>query len=232
MDRFFITKPKADIEVRPVEKFREKSAGLAFYFPPSMKGDRPGYYYINTGDVMGIPFWEAEALAYHEGLPGHHMQLSIAQEQESLPRFRRVSLLEAYIEGWGLYTERFPKEYGFYKDPYSDFGRLSMELTRALRLVVDTGLHYKKWSHAKAVKFLDDHSPRDHQEHTRNINRYSIWPGQATAYMVGMLKILELRDKAKARLGKKFDIRKFHDKILVSGPVPLDILERRISELK
>ena len=228
LDRFFITKPEAAIEVRPVEPYREKSAGLAFYQSPNLDGTRPGAYYVNLYNMKAVPTWEAEALAYHEGIPGHHMQLSIALEMDKQPLFRRTSHYTAYIEGWGLYSEKFPKEYGYYKDPYSDFGRLSMELTRACRLVVDTGLHWKKWTREEAIKYLDDNLPSDHDDNVRQINRYIVMPGQATAYMTGMLKILDLRGKAIKALGQKFDIRKFHDVILTSGSIPLDILERQV----
>lgn len=228
LDTFFITKPKANIVVKPVEAFREKSAGMAFYMQPAVDGSRPGTYYVNLSNMRALPRWEAEALAYHEGIPGHHMQLSIAQELRDVPKFRRFLRFTAYIEGWGLYSERFPKDYGFYKDPYSDFGRLSMELVRACRLVVDTGIHHKKWSREQAIKYLDKNTPGDHMDNVRQINRYIVMPGQATAYMIGMLKILELRKNAKLKMGKKFDIRKFHDVILTSGAVPLDTMEKLV----
>ena len=225
LDKFFITKPKAPIQVKAVEAFREKSAGMAFYQSPSIDGSRPGTYYVNLYNMKALPKWEAEALAYHEGIPGHHMQLSIAQELKGVPKFRRFMHITSYIEGWGLYSERLPKEYGFYKDPYSDFGRLSMELVRACRLVVDTGIHSKKWTREKAIDFLDKNTPGDHMDNVRQIERYIVMPGQATAYMVGMLKILELRAMAKKELGKKFDIRKFHEVVLTNGAVPLKTLE-------
>lgn len=228
LDQFFITKPKAAIEVRRVEPYREKSAGSAFYQSPSLDGQRPGVYYINLHNMKTQPMWEMEALAYHEGIPGHHMQLSISQEMKALPLFRRLGHVTAFVEGWGLYSERLPKEYGFYKEPMSDFGRLSMELTRACRLVVDTGIHWKKWSKEEATKFLDDNTPGDHEYHAQQIRRYVTWPGQATAYMVGMLKIVELREIAKKELGQKFDIRKFHDVVLRGGSMPLDLLESQV----
>ncbi len=225
LDTLFITKPKANIVVKAVEPFREKSAGMAFYQNATPDGKRPGTYYVNLYNMKALPTWEAEALAYHEGIPGHHMQISIAQELESVPKFRRYGHYTSYIEGWGLYSERIPKEMGFYKDPYSDFGRLSMELTRACRLVVDTGIHHKKWTREQAIAYLDKNLPGDHDDNVRQINRYIVMPGQATAYMVGMLKILELREKAKQALGDKFDIRRFHEAVLTNGPVPLPTLE-------
>lgn len=230
LDKIFITKPKAPIIVKAVEAFREKSAGMAFYQNATPDGSRPGTYYVNLYNMKALPKWEAEALAYHEGIPGHHMQISIAQELQKVPKFRRYAHFTSYIEGWGLYSEKLPKEWGFYRDPYSDFGRLSMELTRACRLVVDTGLHSKKWTREQAIKYLDDHLPGDHMDNVRQINRYIVMPGQATAYMIGMLKILELREKARKSLGSKFDIRKFHDVILTSGPVPLDTLESLVDD--
>ncbi|MCB0377814.1 MAG: DUF885 domain-containing protein [Bdellovibrionales bacterium] len=228
LDKLFITKPKAAIEVKAVEPYREKSAGMAFYNGPSEDGKRPGTYYVNLSNIKALPKWEAEALAYHEGIPGHHMQISIAKEMEALPSFRRHGHFTAYTEGWGLYSERVPKEIGFYKDPYSDFGRLSMELVRACRLVVDSGIHHKKWTREQAIAYLDKNTPGDHDDNVRQINRYVVTPGQATAYMVGMLKIVELKKMAQNELGQKFDIRKFHDRILTSGAVPLDVLEELI----
>ncbi len=231
LDKIFITKPKAGIVVKPVEEFREKSAGLAFYEAPSTDGSRPGIYYVNTYNMKALPTWEAEALAYHEGIPGHHMQISIAQELNKVPKFRRYnSYITAYVEGWGLYSEKVPRDFGFYQDPYSDFGRLSMELTRAGRLVVDTGIHHKRWTREQAIAYLDKNLPGDHNDHVRQINRYTVWPGQATGYMIGMLKILELREKAKKQMGQKFDIRQFHDVVLTNGPMPLGNLEALVDD--
>ena len=175
-----------------------------------------------------MPTYQMEALAYHEGIPGHHMQLAIQQELEGLPKFRRFGGITAYSEGWGLYTEYLPNEMGFYKDPYSDFGRLSMELWRAARLVVDTGLHHKKWSREEAIQYLIDNTPNSEGDSVKAIERYIVLPGQATAYKVGMLKILEFREWAAQTLGSKFDIREFHDVVLRNGPVPLDILDEQV----
>ncbi|MCA9797725.1 MAG: DUF885 domain-containing protein, partial [Candidatus Eremiobacteraeota bacterium] len=171
LDELFITKPKADLVVKAVEPFREKSAGKAFYESPALDGSRPGIYYANLYDMASMPNYQMEALAYHEGIPGHHMQLSLAQEMESLPRFRRLSHYTAYIEGWGLYSEKIPKEYGFYKDPYSDFGRLAMELWRACRLVADTGIHAKKWNREKALEFYRTNTPNSLEDCQKMVDR-------------------------------------------------------------
>jgi len=230
LPKMFKTLPKADVVVKPVEAFRAKTAGLAFYNAPAEDGSRPGHYYVNLSNLKGLPTWELEALAHHEALPGHHMQIAIAQELGNIPKFRRFGRFTAYTEGWGLYSEKLPLEFGFYKDPYANFGRLSMELWRACRLVVDTGLHAKKWSRAKAVKYLANNTPSDAIENQKAIDRYIVLPGQATAYMVGMLKITELKSQAKTSLGPKFDIRDFHDVLLRNGPVPLDMLESLVGD--
>jgi len=220
--------PKAPLEVRAVEPFREASAGLAFYSRPSADGKRPGYYYVNTFNVKAIPTYQMEALAYHEGLPGHHMQIAIAQELQGIPRFRKFSGFTAYSEGWGLYTERLGKDMGFYQDPYSDFGRQVLELRRAIRLVVDTGLHAKRWPKEQAIAYILANQPGDLESATRDINRYIVMPGQATAYMIGQMEILRLRADAQRRLGSRYDIKKFHDIVLGSGFVPLDILKELV----
>ena len=175
-----------------------------------------------------MPLYQMEALAYHEGIPGHHMQLSISQELEGIPSFRKFGRFTAYSEGWGLYSEFLPKEMGLYADPYSDFGRLAMELWRAARLVVDTGLHDKKWTREEATQYLMTNTPNPESDCLKAIERYIVMPGQATAYKIGMNKIVELREAAKAELGDKFDIRDFHDAILATGPVPLDIMEEQV----
>lgn len=228
LDELFITKPKADIIVKAVEPFREKSAGGAFYQDPALDGSRPGIYYVNLYNMEDQPIYQMEALAYHEGIPGHHMQLAIAQELQNIPKFRKLGGNTAYIEGWALYTELIPKELGFYSDPYSDFGRLAMELFRAARLVVDTGIHRKKWNREKAIKYMTENTPNPPNDCLKEIERYIVWPSQATGYKIGMLKIMELRDKAKQQLGDKFDIREFHDVILVSGSVPLKAMEELV----
>lgn len=228
LDELFLTKPKADLSVKRVEAFREGSAGRAFYQRPSLDGSRPGRYYVNLADMNEMAVYELEALAYHEGIPGHHMQLAIAQELEGIPTFRKIGGYTAYTEGWGLYSETLPKEIGFYQDPYSDFGRLSMELWRACRLVVDTGIHAKKWTREQAIQYLRDNTPSPELDIVKAIERYIVMPGQATAYKIGQIKILQLRAKAKKALGEKFDIREFHDVILRNGMLPLDILEEQV----
>lgn len=230
LDELFITKPKAALEVRRVEPYREKSAGTAFYNSPAPDGSRPGIYYANLYDMNSMPKYEMEALTYHEAIPGHHMQLSIAQEIQNLPLFRtRDAHYTSYVEGWGLYAEFIPKEMGFYSDPYSDFGRLSMELFRAVRLVVDVGIHAKKWTREEGIQFYLDNTPNSDDECISMVERHIVMPSQATAYKIGQLKILELREKAKNELGVNFDIREFHEVVLTNGSVPLDILEELVN---
>ncbi len=229
LDELFLTKPKAAIVVKAVEPFRERESGGAFYQQPAPDGSRPGTYYVNLYDLSQVPKYEMEALAYHEGIPGHHMQIAIAQELPGIPKFRKFSTgYTAYVEGWGLYCERIPKEMGFYADPYSDFGRLSMELWRAARLVVDTGLHAKKWTREQTLDWLRKNTPNSERDIVTETNRYIVMPGQATAYKIGMMKILELRELAQKELGAKFDVREYHDVVLRDGAVPLDILEENV----
>lgn len=228
LDDFFLTKPKAALVVKRVEPFREKSAGKAFYESPALDGSRPGTYYANLYDMASMPKYQMEALAYHEGIPGHHMQLSIAQELEGLPKFRRLGGYTAYIEGWGLYCEQLPKEHGFYQDPYSDFGRLAMELFRAARLVVDTGIHSKRWTRQQGLDYYLANTPNARADCLKMVDRHIVMPGQATAYKVGMIEILRLREKARQALGPAFDLREFHDTVLVHGAVPLDTLEELV----
>jgi uncharacterized protein (DUF885 family) len=229
LDELFITKPKADIVVKAVEKFREQSAGKAFYQQPSPDGARPGMFYVNLREMHSNPTYELESLAHHEGIPGHHMQIAIAQELTGIPKFRKFSHgYTAYVEGWGLYSELTPKEIGMYQDPYSDFGRLSLELWRAGRLVVDTGLHAKKWTRQQAIDYLKQNTSNSEADCIDSINRYIVMPSQATAYKIGMLRILELREKAKKQLGSKFDVRQFHEVVLTNGAVPLDVLEQLV----
>ncbi|MFT5829410.1 MAG: hypothetical protein ACI9AB_002381, partial [Urechidicola sp.] len=229
LDDLFITKPKAELEVRRVEPYREESAGTAFYNSPAPDGSRPGIYYANLHDMSQMPKYEMEALTYHEAIPGHHMQLSIAQEIENLPLYRtRDAHYTSYVEGWGLYSEFVPKEMGFYEDPYSDFGRLSMELFRSVRLVVDVGIHVKKWTREEGIQFYLDHTPSPEGECISMVERHIVMPSQATAYKIGQLKILSLREKAKEALGELFDIREFHEVVLINGSVPLDILEELV----
>ena len=228
LPQWFGILPKAPLVVKPVEAFREKSAGKAFYQRPAPDGSRPGTYYANLYKMADMPLTEVEALFYHEGVPGHHLQLAIQTELKDVPAFRQFGGVTAYSEGWGLYSEKLAKDMGLYTDPARDFGRLQLELHRAIRLVVDSGLHYKRWSRETAIKYVDDNSADAPGGIVKAIERYIIYPGQATAYMVGRLKISDLRDKAQKALGKKFDIRGFHDTVLKSGPVPLDVLEEQV----
>ncbi|CAM3483265.1 DUF885 domain-containing protein [Aequorivita lipolytica] len=230
LDEIFITKPKADIVVKAVEPFREKSAGKAFYNRPAADGSRPGIYYANLYDMESMPNYQMEALAYHEGIPGHHMQLAIQQELEEVPMFRKFGGYTAYSEGWGLYSEFIPKEMGFYADPYSDFGRLAMELWRACRLVVDTGIHSKNWTREQGIKYYTENTPNAEMDAVKMVERHIVMPGQATAYKIGMMKILELRQKAKNALGENFDIREFHEVVLSHGAIPLNVLEDFVDE--
>ena len=228
LPELFNTRPEADIVVKAVEPFREKSAGKAFYQQPAIDGSRPGTYYANLYDMEAMPKYEMEALAYHEGIPGHHMQIAIAQELDRIPEFRKFSFFTAYVEGWGLYSEYIPKEIGFYKDPYSDFGRLAMELWRSCRLVVDTGIHAKKWTRQEGIDYYKENTPAAESACVKMVERHIVMPGQATAYKIGMNKILDLREKAKEQLGDKFDIKEFHDVVLTDGALPLTVLESRV----
>lgn len=228
LDSLFITKPAADMVVKRVEPFRENTAFGAFYNQPAMDGTRPGTYYINLRDMADQPKYLMQALAYHEGIPGHHMQIAIGMELSDLPKFRTLGGYTSYVEGWALYAESVPKELGLYTDPYKDFGRLSMEIFRAARLVVDTGIHSKKWTREEAVQYYLDNIPNPEGDVRAEIDRYIVWPGQATAYKIGMLKIQELRQNAETALGDAFDIREFHEVVLSNGAVPLTILEELV----
>ena len=230
LDELFLTKPKAELIVKRVESFREESAGTAFYQRPAPDGSRPGTYYANLFNTANMPKYKLEALAYHEGIPGHHMQLALAQQLEGIPKFRKLGGYTAYIEGWGLYCEQIPKEMGLYADPYSDFGRLSMELWRACRLVVDTGIHAKRWTREQSIAYYRKNTPDTERDCIRMVERHIVMASQATAYKIGMLKILELREKAKKALGSRFDIRVFHDVVLRGGPLPLTVLEQMVDE--
>lgn len=229
--RFFGRVPKSRMEVKAVEPFREKSAGKAFYSAPPPDGSRPGVYYVNLYDMNDMPSTEVEALFCHEGVPGHHLQNALRVELGSdVPPFRQFGGYTAYGEGWGLYSEKLCKEMGLYTDPYRDFGRLQLELHRAIRLVVDSGIHHKRWTREQAIQYVKDNSADAKGGIVKAIERYIVFPGQATAYMVGKLKIEQLRRKAETALGSKFDIRGFHDTVLLSGAMPLDMLETRVDE--
>ena len=230
LDEVFKVKPKAAMIVKQVEAFREKSAGKAFYEQPAPDGSRPGSYYANLYDMKAMPKYQMEALAYHEGIPGHHMQIAISQELKDIPKFRKFGGYTAYIEGWGLYSESFPKEMGLYADPYSDFGRLAMELWRACRLVVDTGIHAKQWTREQGIAYYVDNTPNAKSDAKKMVERHIVMPSQATAYKVGMIKLLELRHKAEKQLGDKFDIRDFHTLVLANGALPLDVLEEQVDQ--
>ena len=222
---YFNVLPKAPLEVRAVEKWREETAPIAFYNRPTPDGSRPGIYYTNLKDMTAKQKHEMETIAYHEGAPGHHFQLAIQQELEGVPMFQKFAFFGAYTEGWGLYSERLAKEQGRFTDPMQDFGRLQNEMLRAARLVVDTGVHSKKWSREKAIAYMLDNNPMTEEDATKEIERYIDMPGQALSYKIGMIKILDLRDRAEAALGEKFDIRDFHDVVLKNGAVALPILD-------
>ncbi|MEO7051649.1 MAG: DUF885 family protein, partial [Rhodanobacter sp.] len=228
LPKLFGLLPKTKVVVMPVEKFRENEAAAAEYHPGTPDGSRPGQIFVNTGDFANRSVLTIESTAYHEGIPGHHLQISIAQTLPNLPSFRQQAGYTAYIEDWALYAEQLGKEVGFYKDPLSDYGRLSDELLRADRLVLDTGVHYKRWTRQQMVDFFHAHSSEDEPDVQAETDRYITWPGQALAYKTGELKILELRARAQKALGGKFDIRAFHDEILSGGALPLDVLETRV----
>jgi uncharacterized protein (DUF885 family) len=227
---FFGILPKADLEVKRVESFREQDGAPQHYFPGTPDGSRAGIYYAHLSDMTAMPKTTMEGVAYHEGNPGHHMQISIAQELESVPKFRTQYMTTAYVEGWALYSELLAKEMGGYENPYYDFGRLVNEVWRAIRLVVDTGLHAKGWTEADAIAYFSENSSIAPGAIKAEVQRYMVIPGQATAYKIGMLKIQELRQRAEEQLGDKFDIRDFHDIILGGGAMPLELLERRVNQ--
>ena len=230
LDKLFYVTPKAEMIVKAVEPFREASAGQAFYQRPAPDGSRPGVYFANLYDMKNMSKFNMQALAYHEGIPGHHMQISIAQELENIPKFRLYGGFTVFNEGWALYSEAIPKELGFYTDPFSDFGRLAGELYRACRLVVDTGIHAKKWSRERAIEYMNNNVPHSKNYNVRQIERYIVMPSQATAYKIGMIKIQELRELAESSLGDRFDIRGFHDVVLKNGSVTMPILESNVKK--
>ena len=220
--------PKAKLEVVEMPAFIQKDQAEAFYDQGSQDGRRPGRVDVNTYDFANRSLAGVEAVAYHEGIPGHHLQISIAQELTGLPEFRKQSYYTAYTEGWALYSERLGKEVGFYQDPYSDYGRLEADIWRAIRLVVDTGVHSQHWTRQQMVDYFHEHTAMDDTNIQAEVDRYIAWPGQALGYKMGQLKILELRDRAKTALGPKFDIKAFHDEVLDSGALPMDVLEQRV----
>jgi uncharacterized protein (DUF885 family) len=220
--------PKAKLEVVPMPEFVEKDQAAAYYDQGSPDGKRPGRVDVNTYNFADRSLAPVEAVSYHEGIPGHHLQISIAQELTGLPEFRKQSYYTAYTEGWALYSERLGKEIGFYQDPYSDYGRLEADIWRAIRLVVDTGVHSQHWTRQQMVDYFHDHTAMDDTNIQAEVDRYIAWPGQALGYKMGQLKILELRDRAKTALGPKFDIKAFHDVVLDSGALPMDVLDHRV----
>jgi uncharacterized protein (DUF885 family) len=228
LPKYFGRLPKAPFEVDPVPEYLEKTSAPAYYEAGTPDGSRPGRLRIDTWNAASRNLYAVEAIAYHEGLPGHHLQISIAQELTDVPTFRKHQHYTAYIEGWGLYSERLGKDVGFYQDPYSDYGRLEADIWRAIRLVVDTGVHSQHWTRQQMVDYFHQHSNIDETSIQAEVDRYIAWPSQALAYKVGQLKILELRERAKSALGNNFDLRAFHDQVLDTGALPLDVLSERI----
>ncbi|WP_442855127.1 DUF885 domain-containing protein [Colwellia sp. TT2012] len=226
----FRIRPKAGMEVVRIPEFKEKTAPGAYYQQPAIDGSRPGRFFANLYDIKATPKYAMRTLAYHEGIPGHHFQIAIAMELEGLPLFRMFSPFTAYVEGWALYSEYLAWEMGFQDDPFDNIGRFQAELFRAVRLVVDTGIHYKKWTREQAIDYMKVNTGMAQSDVVSEIERYIVMPGQATSYKVGMMKILSLREKAKLALGDKFDLRDFHDVVLKNGAVPLNILERFIDD--
>jgi uncharacterized protein (DUF885 family) len=222
--------PRTSYGVIPVPSYSEKTATTAYYNAGSPEGHRPGYMYANLYDLKSRPKWEMEALTLHEAVPGHHLQLSLSQELENVPRFRQYAFSTAFIEGWGLYAESLGSELGLYTDPYSKFGQLTYEMWRAVRLVVDTGMHTKGWTRQQAIDFFAANSSKPMHDIEVEIDRYISWPAQALAYKIGELKFKELKARAQKELGDKFDIRAFHDEVLGAGPLPMSVLDERVNE--
>ena len=228
LPELFGTLPRAPFEVVAVPDFMAKTSAPAYYQSGTTDGGRPGRLFIDTYNAAERNLYGVESIAYHEGIPGHHLQISIAHELTGLPEFRKYGRYTAYTEGWGLYAERLGKDVGFYQDPYSDYGRLEADIWRAIRLVVDTGVHSESWTREQMVAYFHDHSNVDEPSVQAEVDRYIAWPSQALSYKIGQLKILELRDRAQKALGAKFDIRAFHDQVLDAGALPLDVLEKRV----
>jgi uncharacterized protein (DUF885 family) len=225
---YFHQVPKADLEVRRVEPWRENSTSIAFYNRPSEDGSRPGVYYANLADMTSVQKYVFTAITYHESAPGHHFQIALAQEMDGLPKFRKNAGYGAFTEGWALYAEQLAWEMGFYADPYENFGRLQNELWRSVRLVLDTGMHAKRWTREQCIDYFKENTPLSEGDIVTEVERFFVNPGQALGYKIGMIKILELRDKARQALGDAFDIRDFHDAVIGSGPLPLTLLERQV----
>lgn len=229
LPKLFGLMPKTPVEVREMQAFRAKESAGADYQPGTPDGSRPGIVWVNTSDYQHRDMLSAESTAYHEGIPGHHMQISIAETLPQLPDFRKYGFNSAYAEGWALYSEQLGKDIGFYKDPYSDYGRLNDEMLRAIRLVVDTGVHYKHWTRQQMVDFFHEHSSVAESDLQAETDRYIAWPGQALAYKLGQLEILKLRARAEQELGSSYDIKAFHDEILDGGSLPMDVLDARVT---
>jgi uncharacterized protein (DUF885 family) len=228
LPKLFKTLPRSPYGIREIPDFVAPRTTTAYYMPPPGDGSRAAFYYVNTYNLKSRPTYEIEALSLHEAVPGHHIQIAIQQELEGFPTFRRFNHATAFVEGWGLYAERLGLEVGFYQDPYRDFGRLSYEMWRACRLVVDTGMHYLGWTRERAIAFMADNTALTLHNIAAEVDRYISWPGQATAYKIGELKIRALRKEAEQKLGPKFDVREFHDVVLGSGAVPLDVLSENV----
>jgi len=229
LPELFAHLPRTDYGIRPIEAYRAKAAAAGYYYPAPDDGSRPGYFYVNTSDPTSRTTYSMQALAYHEGVPGHHLQFSLAMEAPGRPAFRRFGYVPAFSEGWGLYSEGLPREVGLYTDPYAEFGQLEYSAWRAGRLVVDTGIHHKKWTRDQAIQYLEENTAVPRNEIESEIDRYIAWPGQALAYKIGELKIKELRARAEHHLASKFDLRAFHDKLLSFGSVPLSVLEKYLA---
>ncbi|MEM7353510.1 MAG: DUF885 domain-containing protein, partial [Acidobacteriota bacterium] len=231
LDGAFDIRPVAGVEVRREAEFKEATAPGAHYQRPAMDGSRPGVFFANLYDIKATPKYGMRTLAYHEAVPGHHFQIALQMEQEDLPFFRRLIPFTAFSEGWALYAERLAWELGFLEDPYDNLGRLQAELFRSVRLVVDTGIHHQRWSREAAIDYMLANTGMAESDVTSEIERYFIMPGQACAYKIGMMKILELREKAQEALGERFDLREFHRVVLTGGAMPLPMLERVVDEL-
>ncbi len=230
MGEVFDLRPKSALKVERVPEFRENTSAGAYYQPPDLGGKRPGIFFANLRDMNEVHKFAMKTLAYHEGIPGHHWQLAIAQQMKGLPLFRRLLPFTAYAEGWALYAERLASEMGFYEnDAFGELGCLDAELFRAVRLVVDTGIHFKRWTRQQAIEYMDEHCAQAYEATVSEVERYIVMPGQACAYKIGMLKLLELREKSRQRRGSGFDLKKFHNVVLKDGSMPLEILEETVS---
>lgn len=227
---YFDTLPEAGLEVRAVEAWREETATGAFYNQPALDGSRPGYYYVNLSNMADNPTYLMESLAYHEGAPGHHFQIALAMELDDVPMLQKLAWYSAYGEGWALYAEGLGKDMGFFEDPYRDFGRLSYELFRAVRLVVDTGIHDQRWTREDAIQYMMENTPMTEGDITPEVERYIVWPAQAVSYKIGMMTIMDLRTEAMERLGEDFDWGGFHDAVLTAGTIPLPLLQQRVRD--